>query len=471
MSRRYLIALAATGALVSLASWSLASAAEIRRSPMDQREVDVLRAASPRVLALLEQGEEQARMGALEESNHAFEVALGETKGSPLLLRRHCEALTALGRRDEAVKECYRALETNRSNENIRATVRALVSGPRPPTMAEAALALDLAAKTNERAPGQLTPTAAFCDIAASLGDGIMLQHCANALERIAPEAKETRSAMALLSSRCPPWRFWSGAAALGLALAATGAHSFGRRSKRLGRSGKTKHALAAGALALLVASVPRPAAAEVPGQQPGMLSKWAIDDENPERSIPGERARNEDPLEFGYWLQDIILRAEVYSKHGKHDTAVKLYTALAIAVPERAVSWTKMCDEYEAMGQIEKARASCEVALLREGLMVKDYEHYVHLVLATPGPLTERQTLALEQVLTHLREDPAGRSAADALEGEIALRAAHDSAITAARWSTTRRLVLALSIVLFLAAAAFVVRSSIKARATALRA
>jgi tetratricopeptide (TPR) repeat protein len=404
--------------------------AAVRRDALDESEVAAMRTTHPHAADLLERGEALAAEGRLVEAERSFSEAAGEHGSGSLLQRRRCEVLTALGRRAEATTACYRALEGARSNANVRASVRALVWGPVPPTMTEAGLALDLAIKARDRAPGQLTPIAALCDIAESLGDGIMLEHCADDLHRIAPEAPDTRRAEGLLASRRSPARGWAALGVLSAGLVATLTHALrrARRSRRVTRGA----AIAAGLVLGVLLARPGVAAADVPGQQPGMLSKWPIDDANPAASLPSEAERNKDPLEFGYWLQDVILRAEVYSKHGKHDVAVKLYTALAMAVPERAIAFTKMCEEYEALGDGVKATAACETALLREGLLVKDYEHYVRLVLATPGPLTERQTKALAQVIDHMRQDPAGRAAADALDCDVGVRTSNAAELEA---------------------------------------
>jgi hypothetical protein len=152
-------------------------------------------------------------------------------------------------------------------------------------------------------------------------------------------------------------------------------------------------------------------------------LSKWPVDDDHPEGHIPSEKDRNADPLEFGYWLQDVALKGEHASKLGKHDEAAKFYSVLAQVVPDRAVGFIKTCEEYEAAGEGEKAINACGEALLRDGLTVKDYTHFVHLILSKPGRLSDKETGALAQVLLHMKEDPAGRDFADDVECEIGTR------------------------------------------------
>ena len=222
----------------------------------------------------------------------------------------------------------------------------------------------------------------------------VMLQRCAHELLRTAPNYNATQRALDLLTARCPPWRFW-----------------------------RDWLAIAGVLLFLLLCALPRAAAADEPSHPHGWLSKWPVDDVHPEGHIPSEKERNADPLEFGYWLQDVSLKGEHASKLGKHEEAAKFYSVLAQVVPDRAVGFIKTCEEYEAAGERDKAINSCGEALLRDGLTVKDYTHFVHLILSKPGRLSDKETGALGQVLLHMREDPAGRDFADDLECEIGTR------------------------------------------------
>jgi hypothetical protein len=74
-------------------------------------------------------------------------------------------------------------------------------------------------------------------------------------------------------------------------------------------------------------------------------------------------------------------------------------------------------------MGDTEKAIRSCGDALLRDGTTARDYVHFVHVVLAKPGLLTEKEIAALGQVIVHMRSDPAGRPFVDELECEVGTR------------------------------------------------
>jgi hypothetical protein len=333
--------------------------------------------------------------------------------------RRECEALTAQGRRSDAVLACSRALETTHSAVNVRALVRALVDGPTPPTATELSLALGVIRVEHDRG-GAATAAAAAADVAERMGDMVMLERCVDELRETAPDDPAVREAEAVLAARCPPWRFWGGWLLVAAAVAGTLGHA-GRRFVR----GRRRRTAVPAAAALGAALVLAPSArADDPGvPQHGWLSKWPVDDQHPEASIPPEKERNADPLQFGYWLQDLAWKAERSSRRGDHTAAVRYYHALAVAVPDRAVGFVKTCEEYEALGDRDQAIENCGQALLRDGLTVGDYGHFVRLVLAKPGPLAEKDSAALTQVLQHMREDPAGRDAVDDLECQVGTR------------------------------------------------
>ena len=155
----------------------------------------------------------------------------------------------------------------------------------------------------------------------------------------------------------------------------------------------------------------------------PKQLSKWPIDLAHPEQGIPTEKERNEDPLQFGYWIQDVAAKAGTAAKLGDHATAVKLYETLAKAVPDRAIGLLKACEEYEALGDLNNAINACGGALLADGLRVSDYTHFVRLMLSKPGDLGEKDQAALAKVVEHMREDPQGRPFAADVECQVGTR------------------------------------------------
>jgi tetratricopeptide (TPR) repeat protein len=407
-----------------LAVGATEAAAATTGSAIDQEEYRIMRDRSPHAAELLDEGRARAAAGGLGEADALFRQGEAEYPDGSLLFRADCETLAALGRRREAVASCAGALERKHSNANVLALVRALVGGPTPPTTTELFEALSITAAEREKAPEGVTPAAAACVIAESLGDGVMLQHCAEELERRDRDDPETRHALDVLAARCPPWRFWTGWGALAAATLLTLGHALRRRARALfgRRALAATVAVLVGTLCMVAGSAHADDAPAATGSR-AWLSKWPVDDADPESGIPGDAQKNADPLEFGYWLQDLARKAEQAADRGDHAAAVRFYGALAQAVPDRAVAYLKLCQQYEAMGDRDRAIDSCGQGLLRDGLTVGDYAHFVHLVLSRPGPLGDKETLALTAVLGHMRADPQGRAAVDELECEVGVK------------------------------------------------
>jgi tetratricopeptide (TPR) repeat protein len=399
------------------------AAAAPARDPIDEREIAAMRAGRPHVEALLDEGEALADAGRMAEAESLFRQSHAEYPYASFLWRRDCEALTALGRRDEAILACSSAVGAFRSGVNVRALVSALVDGPAPPTITELSLALTIVANEHKKGPS-LTVAAAACDIAQRIGDDVMLRECAQALERTAPDDPATWRARSVLDARCPPWRFWAGwGGMIGLVTVTIG-HALGRKARRF-RSRQARLAVVAplSLVSIALASWPGGARAEEPARSTSWLSTRPVDDQHPDSNIPTEKERNADPLQFGYWLQDVALKGEHASKRGDHAAAARFYDTLAKAVPDRAVGFVKACEEYESLGDREKAIDRCGDALLRDGLQVKDYTHFVHLVVGKRGPLSAAETASLASVIAHMKDDPSGRPFADDLECEVGAR------------------------------------------------
>ena len=413
---------------VALVTW-LAGAAEaglVRDAP-DAARVAEIRANYPQAAELFEKGEALAARGSLEDAVHAFREgdAKDPVDGS-LFLRRECQVLTALGRHDEAKATCWNALQEQRTPQTIAATARALVTGPTAPTFDEVHQALGLLLfERNKSLFEQPRLVAAMCDVAQSIGDGVMLRHCTEELERYAPDYPATRLARAALDAPCPPWRFglgWLAIVAASVATLADAVRRFGRR-RSLGLS-------SAGALAtaILVSflTVSGTARADLPPAPPGaLLSDWVVDDKDPESHVPTQAQMNADPLQAGYWLQDLILKAELATKHGDHQAAVKYYRAMYKAVPDKALSLTRLCSEYEALDDLNAAINTCGMALMLDGVTINDYAHFVRLLMRKPGPLGPKDAAAATNVINHLKDTDSGKDAGYQLECELGVRIA----------------------------------------------
>jgi tetratricopeptide (TPR) repeat protein len=411
----------ALGALALLALSFLAAPAGAR-APSDEVEMRSVRAQSPHAAELIEHGEALALAGRVDEAVALFRQAEAELPDSVLPKRRICEGMTVLGRGPEGLRWCYLSMQISRTNLAVRAIVRALVVGPDLPTLAHVGEALMFATNEHARAPNHWVLSSAMCDIAERIGDVPMLESCTSELVKLAPDAEETREALALLNAKCPPLRFWVGWLGLGVALAGTTAHALRRRVAGVARTPLSAVGLVAIALGLLLGGA-RAAHAQDKPPESGWLTTLPINEDDPESSVPSEKKRNEDPLQFGYWLQDVVLKADVYAKHGVHEKAIKFYRALAKAVPDRAISFSRLCNEYDAVGDREKAIAACGAAVTLEGVTQGDYAHYVHLILSKTGPLTKQEEGFLALAIESLQKDPNSHPLVDQLECEVGTR------------------------------------------------
>jgi tetratricopeptide (TPR) repeat protein len=404
--------------------------ADVLRERIDEDDVAALRAGNPHALELVEKGEALALAGDVAGAAELFRDATTHAPRSALSARRLCEALTALGRRDEAIAACDRAIASPGSALDMRAMVRALMSGPEAPTPADVATAMTLMRKAQTDMPLAPWGYAAACDIAQRLGDRNMLEDCLHQLQRWAPDHYETTRALAAASALRPSWRTWLGWLAIAALCMGTLVHALWLAIARQ-RVRARAVATVAGLFVLLALPGRARAQAVSAGAPSGAdrpfigMSKWPVDDSNPESSIPDVTKRNRDPLEFGYWLMDLTEKAERAAKRGDHQTALKEYGVMAKLVPDRSIPYAKMCDSYEALGDRAKAIDSCATALTLTGVTVNDYVRYVHLVLAKKGTLDAKEVADVTAVIDHMRTDPAGGAAADEVDCELGVRIA----------------------------------------------
>jgi tetratricopeptide (TPR) repeat protein len=153
-----------------------------------------------------------------------------------------------------------------------------------------------------------------------------------------------------------------------------------------------------------------RPPVAEqkVREPKPGQLSTlFPIDDSDPESSVPKPRDRDGNPLEYGYYIQDLVAKAEAATKRNDHEAAVRYYRALAASSPDHAKGWSRLCEAYQMARDRKRAMGACKYAIEREGAELNDFARYVELTLATDGPLAPEERTELAQVIAHLDKQP----------------------------------------------------------------
>ncbi len=143
----------------------------------------------------------------------------------------------------------------------------------------------------------------------------------------------------------------------------------------------------------------------QIPGSAADLTAPNTIDEQHPEKSIPTPEQALKNPLQMGYLLMDLISRAEAATQIGDHGAAIRYYQAIAKAVPERAVSFAKLCKSYETVGERKQALDSCKEALGKGGVTPEDYARYVRLVLQQPEALQPAQIQELDEVIAHLTQ------------------------------------------------------------------
>jgi len=418
----------------------------------DVQEEVAMRAENPAAADLIDKGSALAAAGSMKEAAALFRQAELAATRDPLALPwlRDCEASIALGDRQQAIAACGTAVQTKHNPVTIRALVSALVDGG-PPTAPQLFQALAITERERRVTPWLPTAPAATCDIAMSIGDGIMLQRCTEDLVRIAPDDPMTHRALQRLALACPPWRFWTGWLAIVAVVAATIFDALARRFRLRPRRGAAFAAMAG--VVLLATAGPARAEDQIP---PGVdketfekaekevearhLSKFMVDEKDPEAHVPNEEDRNRDPIEFGYWLQDAVAKGKLASRRGDHVAATRYFAALTRAVPDRATAFGLLCSEYDTMGETDKAIRACGEAIMRDGSVVNDYVHFVHLVIGKPGDLSTKEVLALDNVLTHMKGDPAAHDVVDSLECEVGVRTSNVAKLRECTTALARR-------------------------------
>jgi tetratricopeptide (TPR) repeat protein len=413
--------LAVAIAVVGCSAQSRETSVEPKRQKVDALEVQGMQLMHPKAAKLMEEGEAALRANDLERAVEDFRQAEVEAPAAAIVPRRQCQALTALGRRDEAIRACERAVGKLGSGMDFRALVGALVSAP--PTPTEMAKAMAMAARAREVMPTEPWGYAAQCDIARRLGDTEMFNTCVQDLQRVAPDHYETRRVLAVAESLRHPWRL-----ALGWGVILLGSLlTLLSPLRRIRRSAVGRGAVATACIVAVWASIASPAqAAEQPETEPsrdvGSMSQWPVNDNDPVASLPTPKQRDSNPIEYGYHLMDLGDRAEKATERGDHAQAVKYWLAMAKAVPDRHIAFAKACESYEAMGEIDKAAYACHAATVRPGAQVKDFSRYFKLALQKKA-LDPEEVQDLEAVLTHLRGVAGATVVANALNCELGIR------------------------------------------------
>lgn len=131
--------------------------------------------------------------------------------------------------------------------------------------------------------------------------------------------------------------------------------------------------------------------------------------------------------MEFAQYLMSVSQRAEDAKADGDYARAVQYFSALAEAVPNRAVSYRKMCECYLALGDRENALNTCDDARGKEGATVEDQVSYLRVLISGKEPLTAEQAKDAKAVVAHLRDAQTDEALLEPLLCEVASKT-HDS-------------------------------------------
>jgi hypothetical protein len=310
--------------------------------------------------------------------------------------------------------------------EDMRNDVASMMSPAAHPSLDDLAIATLMADATVRKAHDQPWGYLARCDIGRRLGNADLLASCVEDIRRVAPQSDALKQALRMAAER-PSAAVRLFRLLLALGLFATLAHA-GRAAwlARFRRRGAAPASLVAflAIFAGLSGWGSRAASAQTPlpgGQD--HLSDFKINDEDPESSVPGPEAATRDPLQFGYFLQDLAARAEAAVKQGDHAAAARYYGAIAKGAPTVAYPPRQMCVELEAAGDMERAIQACRSAVARLGSTAADYTRFVALVLASKGPLPAGERKELDAVIAHLQKEAQLGAVPTMLRCEVDLR------------------------------------------------
>ncbi len=400
------------------------SARAFTRHTLDDQELSDAKKETPAAAEAYVKAEALLRTADLVGAEKELARACALRPLSSLFARRHCQVLTELGQRDEAIKACTAALGGMTAMDS-RAYVGALMSGNALATPKDIAQAMREAANAR-RLNGQPFGDAAFCEIAHHIGDDAMFTACLASLEKNAPAYFETtrwRNAHA----GTPLWLYWVGWGILFLVAAGpAGASLLALVPEARTASAQGRHR---GGLILALGALYSPSARADESSAPTnakphfQLSQFQINFDDPESQIPGVKERNDNALEFGYFLQDLSAEALKAERKKDYRAAVKFWRASAKAVPDEAIAFSRACRDYQLLEEREHGMEFCGKALGLHGSTTEDFIRFAELVVSTPNPLTDAEVQDLDAAVQHLSAQPDGQGPAAVVECQLGVK------------------------------------------------
>jgi hypothetical protein len=410
---------------------------------------DATTPAGTELTALAAQASSAQSAGRLDE---AAELLARARRMSPTdlgLLRSSCEV--ALAREQLTGKKvsnavssrafCHSAYLRGGSPQDMRNEVASLLSPAEHPSLDDLVIAALNADAAVHSAPDQPWGYAARCDIARRLGSADVMETCLADLERQAPNQAVTKDALSL-GRESTSLVAWFVRALLLLTFAGTLAYArlAGRRARRREATvpGKVaaamfvivcvfSGAMAGTARAAMALADGKGTAAPLDRRAPQIkresLSRFKIDDADPEGSLPDAKKLADGPLQYGYLIQDLAAKAQQADKRGDRAAAIRYYRALSKITPKSPFAPRMLCNDLEATGDLATAVMACRTVLTLEGVTAQDYVHFVHLQLTKSGQVDPAERKEIESVMAHLAAQPNLGIAPVALRCDVALK------------------------------------------------
>jgi hypothetical protein len=306
--------------------------------------------------------------------------------------------------------------------EDMRDDVASMMSPAGHPSLDDLAIATLMTDATVRKAHDQPWGYLARCDIGRRLGSADLLASCIQDIGRVAPQSDAMKRALSMATEH-PSAGVRLFRLLLALGLLGTLAHAGRARWMARSRRRRTTAVVSLAACLVIWGLGSGVAFAQATPVGRDHLSDFKIDDADPEASIPGPDVATQQPLQYGYLLQDLAAKAESASKKGNHAAAARYYSAIAKAAPTVAYPPRQMCVELEADADTQKAIQACRSAITRAGSTEADYTRFVTLVVGSKGPLPADERKELEAVIKHMETETKGGAVPTTLRCEMDLR------------------------------------------------
>jgi hypothetical protein len=143
-----------------------------------------------------------------------------------------------------------------------------------------------------------------------------------------------------------------------------------------------------------------------------------------PEIPVPSLQELMADPIGGAEYLLELSNDAERAEKEGDLPRAVKYFTALSKMVPDRALSFAKLCALYQELHERDQALLNCRQATGLQGVKLADYLRYLSLLVhpSEGQAITAADVAEADAVLQHLEQQAATGFEPDLLRCELGL-------------------------------------------------